>query len=102
MLRGDLYQPFVQDKDWGFEILTGEFQGVVIQIENIKFPRENDPQIDVDYHVLYKPEIIEAEDIKGPLFDALFQTIVTDIVKEAIEIHKANDQDDKQNRNDNP
>lgn len=102
MLRGDLYQPFAHGNDWGFEILTGDFQGVVIQIENLKFPRENDPQIDVDYHVIHKPDIIETEEIKGPLFDTLFQTIVTDIVNEAITIYESNKNDDYENRNNNP
>lgn len=90
MLRGDLYNPFFENNDWGFEILSGDFQGVVVQIENLKFPREDDPQIDIDFHVIHKPELLSNDDIKGPMFNAVFETIVNDIVREAIEIHNEN------------
>lgn len=87
MLRNDLYRPwFIDEKKWGFEILDGEFKGVVVQLENLQFKEgSNDGNLDVEYHIIYKPEILAGEEIKGDLFKTVFELIVNDIVKEAIE-----------------
>ena len=54
----------------------------------------------VDYHIVFKPSIVEKEDIEGPIFKEIFSTIVTDIISEAV----ANVENNlnEQNRNDNP
>lgn len=87
MLRGDLYQPwFVEDK-WGFEITSGDFLGVVVEIEKMDFD-EKINEVVVDYHVISKPESLTQEELKGQLFEQLYQNIINDILREAIEIHK--------------
>ena len=87
MLRGDLYQPwFVEDK-WGFEITSGDFLGVVVEIEKMDFDDKIN-EVVVDYHVISKPESLTQEELKGQLFEQLYQNIINDILREAIEIHK--------------
>ena len=88
MLRGDLYLPwFVEDGKWGFEIISGEFLGVVVQIHNIDFAEEGNNVV-VEHHVIHKPEILTEDDINGELFQQVYETIINDILAEAIEIHK--------------
>lgn len=88
MLRGDLYQPwFVKDDKWGFEITSGDFLGVVVEIEKMDF-NEKINEVVVDYHVINRPESITEEEIKGEMFEKVYQVIINDILKEAIEIHK--------------
>ena len=89
MLRNELYKPwFIKDKEWGFEIIEGEYSGVVVQVEDVKFKEEtsdDNSNLSVEYHIISKPEIVSDESVKSDLFDALFQTIISDIVSEAIE-----------------
>lgn len=90
MLRNELYTPWFKDQDWGFEIIDGEFSGVVVQVSDLQLKEEpNDPNnLSVDYHIIYKPEIISEENVKSDLFVNLFQTIILDIVKEAVETYE--------------
>lgn len=87
MLRNNLYRPwFLNDKRWGFEVIDGEYSGVVVQIEKLEFKEgSDDGNLDVEYHIINKPEIIAEENVKGDLFKSVFELIVNDIVKEAIE-----------------
>lgn len=88
MLRNDLYRPWFKNQDWGFEIIDGEFSGVVVQVSNLMLKDETpeDPNnLSVEYHVIYKPDLITEEQVKDDLFVSLFQTIILDIVKEAVE-----------------
>ena len=56
MLRNDLFKPwFVGEKDWGFEIIDGEFNGVTVQIEKLDWPDEGKSELALDYHVVHKP-----------------------------------------------
>lgn len=103
VLRNELYRPwFVGEQTWGFEIIDGEFKDVVVQIEKIEFAEEqtSGDNMSVDYHIVFKPSIVEKEDIEGPIFKEIFSTIVTDIISEAV----ANVENNlnEQNRNDNP
>lgn len=95
MLRNDLYKPwFASEKDWGFEIIDGQFSGVIVQIERVEFVETEDGNLEAEYHIVSKPEIISDNDIKSDLFEAIFQNIIVDIIKEAVEEHE-------QNRNNN-
>jgi len=88
MLRNELYTPWFNNSDWGFEVIDGEFSGVVVQVAELELKEETeeDPSnLLANYHVISKPQIITDEQLKSDLFSALFQTIITDIVKEAIE-----------------
>lgn len=87
MLRNELYIPWFKDKQWGFEIIDGEFTGVVIEITNAVFTDQDEKgnNLAVDYNVIHKPELLKDDDVKGELFSALFQTIVVDIIKEAVD-----------------
>lgn len=98
MLRGDLYKPWFLDKDkWGFEVIDGEFSGVVVQLEKLEFAENGtEGNLDVEYHVIHKPELIDESHVKGDLFKSTFELIVNDIVREALELAQ-----DEKDRNDN-
>ena len=85
MLREDLYTPWFQDNDWGFEFISGEFLGTVVQITEVKLPDDSGGEASVDYHVINKPEHVTEEDIKGDLFRTSFELVINDILKEAID-----------------
>jgi len=86
MLRNDLYKPwFVGDKDWGFEIIDGEFKYVTVQIEKLDWPEEGSNQLALEYHVVHKPELITDEEVKSDTFKAVIEVIINDILKEAID-----------------
>ena len=86
MLRNELFKPwFVGEKDWGFEIIDGEYKGVTVQIEKLDWPDEGKSELALDYHVVHKPEIITDEDITGDKFKVIIEVIINDILKEAID-----------------
>lgn len=93
MLRNDLYKPwFLEDSKWGFEVIDGEFSGVVVEVENIEFKNDSeDGNLDVNYHIINKPSLLTDEDVKSDLFKSTFELIVNDIVREAIETFDEND-----------
>lgn len=97
MLRNDLYKPwFLEDSKWGFEVIDGEFSGVVVEIEKLEFKDDSeDGNLDINYHVINKPGLLSEDDMKGDLFKSTFELIVNDIVREAIETF------DENHRNDN-
>lgn len=91
MLRNDLYKIWVtktgeqgETPEWGIEILDGEFTGVVIQIVEINF-KNNDDNLFLDYHTLYKPDLV---DLSSNLWVQVLESIVQDIIKEALELVK--------------
>ena len=91
MLRNSLYRPwFLEDnkEKWGFQILEGEFKDVSILIENINFSENNDGDMQVDYEVVNPADF----DSKNETFQAVFELIFNDIVKEAIDGYKQDEQ----------
>jgi hypothetical protein len=80
MLRNDLYTPWFYEEKWGFEIITGEFQGIVIQIEKIEFIKDNIDELDMVYHIINKPQEFE----KTTIFEETLNIVINDILKEAI------------------
>ena len=89
MLRNDLYRPwFAGEKDWGFEIIDGEYSGVVVQVESIEFSKKDDGTVDLDFHVIKQPESLQELDIKGDLFTKTVELIINDILKEAIDSYE--------------
>ena len=84
MLRNDLFKPWFVGKDWGFEIIDGEFKDVTVQIEKLDWPEEGKNELALEYHVVHKPEIITDEDIKSDKFKVIIEVIINDILKEAI------------------
>ena len=90
MLRNDLYRPWFEGNTaWGIEIISGDFKDVVLQIEKMEFADEPG-NVELVYHVISKPEIIEEELSKNPTFESTVEFIINDILKEAIEIHEQN------------
>lgn len=84
VLRNDLYKPwFANDKDWGFEVLDGEYSGVVVQIESIEFSEKNDGTVDLNFHVINKEQFPDL-DTGSDLFNKNVELIINDILKEAI------------------
>lgn len=96
MLRNELFRPwFVNEKDWGIEIVDGEFSGVSIQIESLEFEESSDGNVKLDYHTVHRPENISEEDLKSDMFKAVIELILNDVIREAIEIYE------QQTRNNN-
>lgn len=84
MLRNSLFKPwFVGEKDWGFEIIDGEFSGVVVQIEKVLFSNDGNGRVDLDYHIINQPQDMElSKDNK--MFAAVIEIIMNDILTEAV------------------
>lgn len=101
MLRNDLYKPWFakwgkDESDWGFEVIDGEFSGVVVQVTKMDMREETkeDPSnLVVEYHIIGKPEHLDYDLKKNNLFNNLFQVIINDIVKEAVESYEHIDRD---------
>jgi len=87
MLRNDLFRPwFVGEKDWGIEIIDGEFSGVSIQIESVEFDEETkDGNLKLDYHTVHRPEDITEEALQSDMFKATLELILNDVLREAID-----------------
>lgn len=89
MLRNDLYKPFFVGEDtWGIEIISGDFNGTVIQIEKFDFKEGTDGEFELEYNLINKPEIILEEDYKSEKFEFTIQLIINDVLKEALEAHE--------------
>lgn len=96
MLRNELYKPwFTGENVWGFEILEGEFKDTVIQIDRMVIADSEEGNMNVDYNVINKPEVVSVEDMNGELFKTVFTTIIEDIIREAVQTYE-------QDRNNNP
>jgi hypothetical protein len=97
MLRNELYKPwFVGEKDWGVEIIDGEYNGTIIQIEKVDFPNDGN-ELQLDYHLIHKPGILTNDDITSDTFKAVIEVVVNDILREAINDYKqAGDNDSKE------
>lgn len=88
MLRGDLYQPwFVGEDKWGFEIISGEYLGVVLQIEKFDIVDDTN-ETTLDYHVINKPDLLSEEELKSEMFSQVIGTIINDILSEMIQVYK--------------
>lgn len=95
MLRNDLYKPwFVGEKDWGFEIISGDYLGTVVQIKKLDFPQD-DENLAIDFHTISKPSSVTDEMLAGDNFKLVFETIVNDILTEALDTLK--DEQDRDN-----
>ena len=94
MLRNELFKPWFVGEDWGFEIIDGEFKDVTLQITKFEFKESNDGNVDLEYHVVRKPEILTDEDLKNPEFQAVVEVIINDILKEAIDHYEQTRNDD--------
>lgn len=87
-LRNSLFKPwFVGEKDWGFEIIDGEFSGVTIQVEKVSFSQSESDRVDLDYHIINKPADMELKE-DDPLFVKVVELIITDILTEAVSYHE--------------
>lgn len=96
VLRNDLYKPwFAGEKDWGFEILDGEYSGVVVQIESIDFSSKNDGTVDLNFHVINKEQFPDL-DTGSDLFNKNVELIINDILKEAIDHYEQTRNNDPQ------
>lgn len=85
VLRNDLYRPwFIGEKDWGFEIIDGEFSGIVVQVESVEFSSKEDGSVDLNYHIINQPEDTRDLDTKGDLFAGTVEIIINDILREAV------------------
>ena len=84
----------VNEKDWGFELTDGLFEGVVIQVENIDVKDAETGQISIDYHAVFIPAHLSEEDIGSDNFQNVMNQVINKFLMDAI-------QDHEQNRNNN-
>ena len=87
MLRNELYAPwFLDEKQWGFQIIEGEFKDVSISIQNMELANDDSPDGNflIDYTVISKPDVLSDDDLKTEIFKTVFTTIIEDILKEAV------------------
>lgn len=94
MLRDDLYKTWHKSTEiWGVEILTGDYQGLVVHIKELDL-KEDTNELTVDYNILYKPDVIDQADVENTSekFSAFFNLVINDIVQEAISIYEQRDQ----------
>lgn len=73
----------LKDKGWGIEILKGEYEGTVVQIEDIKF-HEKSENVELIFHVIKTPEGMLKEDLQNTKFDDMMQCIVGEMIANAI------------------
>ena len=85
MLREDLYSPWFAEDKWGFEFISGDYLGVVVQVEEVKLPEDSGGEASVDYHIIHRPEHITEEEVQNDLFRSTFELVINDILKEAID-----------------
>lgn len=89
MLRNTLYKPwFAGEKKWGFEITEGMFNNVVVEIESIEFAEDTANEVELNYHVISKPELVSTNLSDDPVFKSQVELIINDILHEAIETFK--------------
>ena len=97
MLRNELFKPWFVADDWGFEIIDGEYKEVTIQIQKLEFPNEDMPELQLDYHIIRKPDHLTDEDVKGDMFKSVMEVIINDILREAIDnLKQTRDNDTKE------
>lgn len=91
------YKPWSVKKDdqeqWGVEILEGTFKGIFVVINDIKMEGESDQDVVLDYSIIREGKEEDARDYTGEEFNLVMSSIITDILKKAI--------DDYENRNSN-
>ena len=75
ILRDDLYKPWFVDHDkWGFEVLSGDYLGVVVQLDELT-----------------------VENTQNGKFIKVMDLIVNDILREAVETHREQEQNRESN-----
>lgn len=80
---------------WGFEITQGLYEGVVVQVEDIKLDQiDQGGQVHVDYHVISIPAHMTDTDMAGDGFQTTMNEVINKFLMDAI-------QDYEQNRNNN-
>jgi hypothetical protein len=84
----EMYLPWAVDGKWGIEIADGKFKDTVIQIENIEFKDKDSEELLVDYHMVNLAEGLLEKDYKTNEFFELMQLIISDIIAEAVQLHK--------------
>ena len=88
-LRNTLFKPWFKDNDgWGIEIIEGFYSGLVLQFKEVEFVDDSDGNVSLDYHVIFKPDIVSEDDLKSSEFQNLLSDILEDILKEAIASHE--------------
>tara|TARA_R110000824_G_scaffold97963_1_gene233833 strand:+ start:4100 stop:4420 length:321 start_codon:yes stop_codon:yes gene_type:complete len=102
ILRDDLYKPWFVDHDkWGFEVLSGDYLGVVVQLDELtvdKISQEsNGIGIDLGYQLIHIPELVPIENTQNGKFIKVMDLIVNDILREAVETHREQEQNRESN-----
>lgn len=81
----------VDDKQWGFELTQGPFEGVVVQVEDIKFLNVGETgKVEIDYHVIFMPVHFTESDIKGESFQVAINEVINKFMMDAIRDHEQN------------
>jgi len=100
MLRNDLYRPWFTEpnkageEEWGFEILSGDFSGIVVQIKGVSVSEQTEGEVALDFHVINKPSDMEESPTEDPAFTHVIELIINDILREAIDNYEQSGNND--------
>jgi hypothetical protein len=69
---------------WGFEIITGKFAGIVVQIKDMNLDEEKNA-IPAEFYIIRQPEDISEEAMKSEEFNQLLSEIFLEIFQKIID-----------------
>jgi len=84
MFDEQIFKPWAVGDDWGVEIIKGFYEGVTIQITDLKMSEE-DGGIVLDFHTINKPDHINEDFSNDTQFEVVMSDIINDILKSAID-----------------
>jgi hypothetical protein len=79
------FRPWAVDEDWGFEIKGGTFENVVVQIKKLELVENSDGNCELEFHIIKKPESIDAEQFKTQEFNDIVTSIIQEVIKMAVD-----------------
>lgn len=85
------YRPWRHENDnWGVTIEQGRFDGTSVAINNIELIEE-DSSLAVDFNFLTTTPGTDPEKIDKEEFDNIFQHIIEDVIRHALELANQNE-----------
>lgn len=78
---------YISETDWGVTLTAdGPFKGTVIQIQKLDFG--DNEEVELNYHVVNKPESMDESIYADTEFQYILQDIVTTLIKEVVKEHE--------------
>lgn len=91
-----MFRPWAAGDKWGVELTEGIFDGVVIQIEEVKFLDNSDNgNVEMEYNRIHTPAHLNESDFQSENFSNVMNSVINQILMEAVQHYE-------QNRNNDP